>query len=333
MQDVETRLRKAAKDLLTAGKVEMVLGFTGGSLPLRTRPCFVREAGEVDRLVWNGLCANNLAVYLPRLFEKPPGFRGEWTPPKVAVVAKACDARSILGLVKERQVPRANVVIIGMPCRGMVDPQKAQAAAGAPLSDCRAAADGNFEVTTTTGQAKSLGHDDVIAAACLQCAFPSAPNLDVQIEGPSRPAAPQRFGDVKDFEALAPKERWQRFITEISKCIRCYACRQACPNCYCKTCFIDQSKPNWAGAGDDVSDLMLFHIGRIFHQGGRCVECDACVRACPMGIDLRLFTQKVVQDAQELFGYVPGASPDELPPLCTFGADDTDGFITDPQKD
>lgn len=311
MQDVETRLRKAAKDLLTAGKVELVLGFAGGSLPLRTRPCFVRDAAEVDQLVWNGLCANNLAAYLPRLFEKPAGFRGEWTAPKVAVVAKACDARSILGLIKERQVPRANVVIIGMPCPGMIDPRKASSA----------------------GEAKSLRPDDVIAEACLRCAFPSPQNVDVQIEGPSRPAASQRFGQVKDFEALTPKERWQRFTAEISKCIRCYACRQACPNCYCKTCFIDQSKPAWAGAGDDVSDLMLFHIGRIFHQGGRCVECDACVRACPMGIDLRLFTQKLVQDAQEMFGYVPGTSADEPPPLCTFGADDTDGFITDPEKD
>ena len=75
---------------------------------------------------------------------------------------------------------------------------------------------------------------------------------------------------------------------------------------------------------------MLYHIGRIFHQAGRCVECDACVRACPMNIDLRTFTQKLVKDTGELFGYVAGMSFEELPPLCTFKEDDNQDFITEP---
>ena len=76
----------------------------------------------------------------------------------------------------------------------------------------------------------------------------------------------------------------------------------------------------------------------MFHQAGRCVECDACVRACPRGVDLRLFTQKIVQDVEELFGYVPadaragapGATADAPPPLCTFRPDDSEEFITHP---
>ncbi|MFA6133513.1 MAG: 4Fe-4S ferredoxin [Phycisphaerae bacterium] len=330
MHDMETKLRKAAKDLLESGKVETVVGFQNGSLPLRTRPHFVRDASVADTLVWNRFCTNNLAAYLPRLFEKPASVRGQWSPPKIAVAAKGCDARSIIGLIKEHQVPRGSVVIIAMPCQGMVDPRKADAAAGEAVTDCHAGADGAFEVTTVSGRTRTLQRDQVVAEACLGCLHPAPAIADVKVEGPSQAPAAERFARAREFEAMAPAQRWELFLKEIAKCIRCYACRQACPNCYCKSCFIEQSKPNWAGAGDDPSDLLLFHIGRMFHQAGRCVECDACVRACPMHIDLRLFTQKLVKDVEELFGYVPGASLDDMPPLCAFQSDDSESFITHP---
>ena len=70
----------------------------------------------------------------------------------------------------------------------------------------------------------------------------------------------------------------------------------------------------------------------MFHQAGRCVECDACVNACPMGIDLRLFTQKLASDAVGLFGCVPGVTGEEVPPLNTFKQDDSECFITDPEE-
>ena len=94
---------------------------------------------------------------------------------------------------------------------------------------------------------------------------------------------------------------------------------------------MDQTKPAWVDRGNHLSDVMLYQIGRIFHQAGRCVGCDACVRACPMGIDLRMFTQKLVKDVKELFGYTPGLSLEELPLLCTFREDDTQDFITEPK--
>jgi ferredoxin len=81
---------------------------------------------------------------------------------------------------------------------------------------------------------------------------------------------------------------------------------------------------------DDLSETMVYQIGRMFHNAGRCVECDACVRACPMKIDLRLFTQKLGKDVKELYGYEPNFSTEEPPPLCTFTERDSEGFITEP---
>jgi len=295
MSDAENKLREVAQDLLSTGRAELVLGYENGSLPMTTRPCFVRSAEDVQRLVWNEFCTNNLAVYLPGLFARPANLRGEWVPPKVAIIVKGCDARSVVGHIKENQVDRERLTVIGVPCEGMADPEKAAAGAG-----------GN-----------------ALADVCLACTNPTPEVADIMIEVKARPAAgDDRLAKIREFEAKSPAERWAYFTEEVSKCIRCYACRQACPNCYCKVCFIDQGKPRWAGAGSDISDTIFFHIGRIFHQAGRCVECDACVRACPMGIDLRMFTVKLGEDVKDLFDYVPGLSVDEPPPLCAVDRDE-----------
>ena len=135
---------------------------------------------------------------------------------------------------------------------------------------------------------------------------------------------------MKDIERLSPAERWQRFSAEMSRCIRCYACRQACPTCYCRECFAEQNNPAWIGVGAEQTDVSIFHIVRIFHQAGRCVECDACVRACPMGIDLRTWTKKIASDVRALYGFTPDFDPSTKPPLVTFKEDDEQEFITEP---
>lgn len=329
---IESRLKEVVKNLIADKKADLVIGYEAGSFPLRNRPCFVSSADAANRLVWNSCCKNNLAVYLPRFFQMPEHKEKEETPlPKVGIVAKGCDARSVVGLLKENQIQRENIIIIGMPCLGMMDTVKVEAALnGAYISQCKEELDGTLEVTTTSGEKKKLKREDIIAEACIECSHPSPEEADVRIEGESRGATEEKYKKVKEFEDKSPEERWQYFFEEISKCIRCHACRQACPNCYCKLCFVDQTKPRWVGASDDISDNMLYHIVRIFHQAGRCVECDACVSACPMGINLRLFTQKLGKDVQELFDYIPGLSAEELPPLCTFKQDDNQNFITEP---
>ncbi|MHC4712995.1 MAG: 4Fe-4S ferredoxin [Planctomycetota bacterium] len=332
MNETENKLRDAVRGLFADGKIDTMIGYETGTLPLCSRPCFLASADDVDRLVWNRHCSNNLAVYLPRLF-KAQGHGGKEppAPPKVAIVAKACDVRSIIGLVKEHQIPRENVTIVAVPCQGFVDLAKVAAALdGQAIRACEGDSEGTLRVTTVSGDEKAISVAEVIADACLECRHPASDGVDVLVEGEARESATEGRPNMDEFEARSPQERWEYFQSEISKCIRCYACRQACPNCYCEVCFADQTKPSWIGPGDDLSDVMLYHIGRIFHQAGRCVECDACVRACPMGIDLRLFTQKLAKDVEDLFGYSPGLAADEPPPLCTFKEDDSEQFITEP---
>jgi ferredoxin len=302
MQNIEKKMRDAVTGLFNEKKVDMVIGFQNGSLPKTARPYFVRSINGVENLVWNDHCAVNLATFLPKLFERPARPKEGYKQPRIGVIVKGCDGRSVAGLIKENQAPKDSLIIIGMPCSGM------------------------------KSSAKSNKDSSEVNRACSECVSPAYQAADIVISGESRKPAKAQYARIKAFEAKSPEARWKAFVEEISKCIRCNACRQACPNCYCKVCFADQRKPAWVSPSAELSDTIVFHMGRIFHQAGRCVECDACVNACPMGIDLRLFTQKLALDAKDLFGCVPGISGDEVPALQTFKQDDSECFITDPEE-
>ena len=332
MNEMTAQIRAAAKALLSDNRVDVLVGYEKGTLPLRTRPSFVSSTDDVQKLVWDSFCSNNLAAFLPRMFEKPPHVRTPPPPPKVGIVAKGCDLRSVVGFVKENQAPRENVVVIGVPCRGIVDLRKLEIVLeGDGVVACEEDAHGTLHLATASGGTRAVAREQVIADACQECEYPGPDGADVSIEGEARAGRAEKQHDCVDrFAGVLPADRWRYFESEMRKCIGCHACRQACPNCYCNVCFVDQGKPRWVAMGDDLSDRMLFHIGRTFHQAGRCVECSACVRACPMNIDLLTFTRKLSRDVKELFGYTPGLSLDEPAPLCAFCQDDPENFITEP---
>ena len=77
---------------------------------------------------------------------------------------------------------------------------------------------------------------------------------------------------------------------------------------------MDCSEPQWFGKSIELTDTQIFHIVRAFHTTGRCVDCGACMRACPMDVDLRFLNKKIEKDVLELFSFEAGEDPDQ-PPL------------------
>jgi formate dehydrogenase subunit beta len=317
MSPLTNEIREAARKLLLDHQVQVVIGFERGSVPLRSRPCFVRKAEDVERLIWNGWCENSLAVYLPKRKEK------------AAIVAKGCDSRAVVELIKENQVKRDHVIIIGVPCRGMIDRARVEATpASRRMTEAEEAEDRiilrgpDFEET--------LDRSEFLHDSCKTCTHPNPILYDFLAGRPVAEREQTPYADIEAFEALSREERWAYLKAEVSKCIRCYGCRNACPLCYCPECFVDASQPQWIGKSTDPSDTMIFHLMRAYHLAGRCVACGACERACPVGVDIGKLNRKLLKDVKDLFGYEAGLSLDEAAPLATFRPDDPESFILNP---
>ncbi len=326
-------IRKEAARLLSSGQVAAFLGFTAGSLPMTTRPFVARTPEDTEKFVWNSFCVMNLANYLPQVLKSLEPPRGPKDPPpegplpKVGVVATGCWSRNMVVQTQENQIQRDRVVILGVSSRGMVDRKKvlSRLAGKEPL---KVEEKDHSLLVEGRGFKEEISRWEVVRDNCQTCIHPDPVIFDLMIgERTGDRKNPGRFKQVEEIEALSPDERWEWFQEEISTCIRCYACRNACPLCYCPTCFVDDSRPQWVGKSIDPTDTALFHILRAYHCAGRCTDCGACESACPMGIRMRLFTKKLEKDVLELYGVEAGMDPDTPPPLTTYRPDDPQNFI------
>jgi ferredoxin len=290
--DSQAVLREKGRDLLAKSRVKLVLGYGPGYLGAGVRPLFVRRPEDADRLVWNDRCAENLSAYLVR----EPILGAIKSGGQVAIVAKGCDARAIVALIQEKQIKRESVLVIGMVCDGVVVEEAG--AAGTPTK-------------------------------CLECEWHTPPLCD-ELVG-DKAAVKHKQGDasaeVKRILAMTPEERWNYWTDVFSRCIKCYACRQACPMCYCKECITEKSRPQWIDKSSGARGNLAYHWIRAMHLAGRCVGCGECRRACPMGIPVDILARYLTAKAEQAFGYKAGVDPNQEPFFVTFKDTDPEDFI------
>lgn len=136
--------------------------------------------------------------------------------------------------------------------------------------------------------------------------------LEPGVSGACKATLGFEFGaKIEDVEALDPGERFQRWVYEFEKCVKCYGCRNICPVCFCRECSLEN--PDLIGTGRLPTEIPLFHLVRAVHMAGRCIDCGLCEDACPAEIPLRLLYRKVNEIVKEVFGYETGTSPGQSP--------------------
>ena len=308
------KIRQISKGLLENKKVDIIIGFKKGTMPMMNEPCIIKSSKDVEKLVWDSNCGINLANYLTDRKEK------------IGIIAKGCDSRNIVTHIIENKIKREQLVIIGVPCKGMIDKNRITSMFESEIKQVTEQ-NGNV-IIKGEGFEETVKKEDVLQQNCSVCIHRNPVIYDELVADlVEEQKDVDRYEDVRKIEAMPSEEKWNYFDDLLSTCTLCYACRNACPLCYCPTCFVDESRPQWVGKSDDSIDIRTFHFLRAYHCAGRCTDCGACERACPVGINMRMFTRKLEKDCFEQYGWEAGLSIDERPPLDTYRPEDPDDFI------
>ena len=315
MKAVELKMLERAKELLSSGEVARVIGWKKGEFEFDPVPATFETVEELDGLVYNYFCGANLSKYLIQMSKKEG---------KTAVFLKPCDTYSFNQLVKEHRINRENVYVIAVECLGKLDVNKikAQGVTGVMGVEVNGT---EVKVDSLYGEVV-LNKADVVLSKCAVCEKTHQAK-DEEIILTERPARDvDRFAEVAALEAMTEDERFAFWRNELSKCIRCNACRNVCPACSCVKCVFDNPASGIAAkANDDKFEEQLFHIIRAFHVAGRCTDCGECSRVCPQNIPLHLLNRKFIKDIDTFYGeYQAGETAEGKTPLTQYTEGDTE---------
>jgi formate dehydrogenase subunit beta len=315
---MEQKLRQEAKALIEQNKVDWIIGFESGSLKFTTTPLITKDKSDVERLVINPFIVNNLANFLTEM-------KG-----RVGIVAKGCDSRSIVSLIQDNKLVREDVVILAVPCPGIIDLSKVERLVGKERDELDdITREGDKVIIKVDGKKKEFATTQTLFDNCLACELPTPQEYDILL-GKPRPSAPElevSGQNIEKLEGMLPEKRWQFWQNELSRCIRCYACRNVCPACFCQRCFVEETEPQWALPVPRWQDNLIFQIVRNIHVAGRCTDCGECERACPVNIPLRSMTREMYDIVDELFHFKSGMDKEALPLMTHYEQEEAEDFF------
>ena len=196
----------------------------------------------------------------------------------------------------------------------MADIAKVKAVSGDGISSITAEGD-TMSVTTIYGdEPVKVATKEVLAERCVNCKSKKHVAYDELLGDSGDVIESRRFDEVERLEAMTPDERYEFWRGELSRCIRCNACRNVCPACTCEQCIFDNPNSGVSQKAAVTSfEENLFHIIRAFHVAGRCTDCGECSRVCPQHIPLHLLNRKFIKDINEFYGdYQAGADPEAM---------------------
>ena len=137
----------------------------------------------------------------------------------------------------------------------------------------------------------------------------------------------EQKAELEKIEKMSMEERWRFWQEQFAKCVKCYACRAACPLCYCAKCIAECNQPQWLPVPSHQRGNLEWHIVRAMHLAGRCINCGDCTRACPAGIPLHLLNRKLAAELLRNFNSRAGMSAKGEYALGIFKPEDKENFI------
>lgn len=315
-------MQKIIKDRvseLLSGEYSRVLGWEQGEFFYDRTPKFF-DKGSLENLKYDDFCGSNLSKYL---------VKNTQAQEKIIALLKPCDVYSFNQLCTEHRVDRENVYAIGVGCRGKTDIEKLRKAGIKGITAIKEE-NGELVISTLYGEKRVL-RKDFLLDKCLTCKGKEHKGVDEVLGESEETSVGNRFETVAKLEAMSPEERFEFWRGELSKCIRCNACRNVCPACSCIKCVFDNPATGISNkaAADDFEENM-FHIIRAYHVAGRCTDCGECSRVCPEGIPLHLLNRKLIKDMNELYGdYQAGETIGGRHPLTDYTLNDAEANIVE----
>lgn len=319
MQSVIDIMKKRATQLLNEGAVNRVLGWAKGEFAYDQTPAVFKSVAELENLVYDNFSAPNLSKYLVEESKKEG---------KILVFLKPCDTYSFNQLVKEHRVVRENIFVIGIECCGKVDVNALKARGVKGITGI--VDDGETVTIKTIYGDTTFNKEEVLLEKCKCCKGKEHKAFDeLIIVNPVKERDSNRFIGVEEIEAMTAEERFNFWRAQLSKCIRCNACRNICPACTCIKCVFDNANSGVASkATPDTFEEQMYHVIRAYHVAGRCTDCGECSRVCPQDIPLHLLNRKFIKDINAYYGeYQAGADVEEKGPLTNFDKEDVEPTV------
>ncbi len=303
LDELKAEIKKALPNL------DGVLGWRQGFDELHVDPFMMKTEEDVDQLVWGPFNVQNLTNFLPK-------HKGK----KIGVVVKGCDSKNIVELLVENLIKREDVTIFGIGCNGTVDYKRVleKLPENAKIESIEKKA--NLKIVAN-GQEYEIKMADIAQNKCRTCVNPNAVISDVfvgkETEIPSCDDA--RSPALRLLDGMNYEERMSFWKGQMENCIRCYACRSACPQCVCRDyCVSDARDPAWLTQEDSVEQKLFFQLIHAQHLAGRCTGCAECERACPMDIPVFALKQQFGRMIKKIFGYSAGLDLESTPPLLGY---------------
>lgn len=317
MQEVKREvLVSKASELLKNGTVDRVLGWKAGEFDYDITPAVFHTSEELEQdFVWNDFCGANFSKYLVSETGRSEN--------KILVFLKPCDTYSFNQLLTEHRFDREKVYAVGVGCNGMLDVAKLRSSAAGILRVNTEDPD-KVAVETLYDGTVTLDRAELLPDRCVNCKSRKHVAYDELLGSDGEVLDCHRFDEVEQIERMTPDERYAFWQGELSRCIRCNACRDVCPACTCEKCVFDNPQSGVENKAPATSfEEQMFHIIRAFHVAGRCTDCGECSRVCPQHIPLHLLNRKFIKDIDNFYGdYQAGAEVGSRAPIVNYRTDD-----------